>query len=102
VEVKNNNAGEHDHMDNRVDHRDSEIINPVRQYIVARDDGLRNVDSVSKAIAFQYDKDVFRRVIFTESHDTDVATRADGTDGLPCSGEIGIGPYTAVMFSQDE
>jgi hypothetical protein len=24
------------------------------------------------------------------------------TDGLPCSGEIGIGPYTVVIFSQDE
>jgi 1,4-alpha-glucan branching enzyme len=22
-------------------------------------------------------------------------------DGLPCSGEIGIGPYTVVIFSQD-
>jgi 1,4-alpha-glucan branching enzyme len=30
---------------------------------------LRNVDAVSKAIGFQYDEDVFRRVIFTESHD---------------------------------
>jgi 1,4-alpha-glucan branching enzyme len=48
---------------------DSEFINPIRQSIIARDDGLRNVDAVSKAIAFQYDKDVFCRVIFTESHD---------------------------------
>jgi 1,4-alpha-glucan branching enzyme len=48
---------------------DSEFINPVRQSIIARDDGLRNVDTVSKAIGFQYDEDVFRRVIFTESHD---------------------------------
>jgi 1,4-alpha-glucan branching enzyme len=31
-----------------------------------------------------------------------VETRGEGTDGLPCSGEIGIGPYTAVIFSQDE
>ena len=48
---------------------DSEFINPVRQSIIARDDGLRDVDAVSKAIGFQYDEDVFRRVIFTESHD---------------------------------
>jgi 1,4-alpha-glucan branching enzyme len=48
---------------------DSEFINPVRQSIIARDDGLRNVDAVSRAIGFQYDEDVFRRVIFTESHD---------------------------------
>ncbi len=32
----------------------------------------------------------------------DVETRAEGSDGLPCSGEIGIGPYTVVIFSQDE
>jgi 1,4-alpha-glucan branching enzyme len=48
---------------------DSEFLNPVRQSIIARDDGLRDVDAVSKAIGFQYDEDVFRRVIFTESHD---------------------------------
>jgi hypothetical protein len=33
---------------------------------------------------------------------TDVKTRVEGSDGLPCSGEIGIGPHTAVIFSQDE
>jgi len=48
---------------------DSEFVNPVRQSIIARDDGLRNVDAVCRAIGYQYDKDVFRRVIFTESHD---------------------------------
>ena len=31
-----------------------------------------------------------------------VETREERTDGLPCSGEIGIGPYTVVFFSQDE
>ncbi|MBA3007729.1 MAG: alpha amylase C-terminal domain-containing protein [Proteobacteria bacterium] len=37
------------------------------------------------------------------NHSTpDVETRAEGTDGLPCSGEIGIGPYSVVIFSQDE
>ena len=35
---------------------DSEFINPVRQSIIARDDGLRDVDAVSKAIGFQYDR----------------------------------------------
>ena len=48
---------------------DSEFVNPVRQSIIARDDGLRDVDAVCRAIGYQYDKDVFRRVIFTESHD---------------------------------
>jgi 1,4-alpha-glucan branching enzyme len=32
----------------------------------------------------------------------DVETREEGADGQPCSGEIGIGPYTVVIFSQDE
>ena len=31
----------------------------------------------------------------------DVETHEEGVDGLPCSGEIGIGPYTVVIFSQD-
>jgi 1,4-alpha-glucan branching enzyme len=48
---------------------DSEFVNPVRQSIIARDDGLRNIDAVCRAIGYQYDEDVFRRVIFTESHD---------------------------------
>ena len=32
----------------------------------------------------------------------DVETREEGSDGLPCAGEIGIGPYTVIIFSQDE
>ncbi|WAC08020.1 MAG: alpha-amylase family glycosyl hydrolase [Thermodesulfobacteriota bacterium] len=32
----------------------------------------------------------------------DVQTHEEGLDGLPCSGEISIGPYTVVIFSQDE
>jgi 1,4-alpha-glucan branching enzyme len=39
---------------------------------------------------------------FANHPTNDVRTRAEGADGLPCSGEIGIGPYTAVIFSQDE
>ena len=31
----------------------------------------------------------------------DVETHEEGADGLPCSGEINIGPYTVVIFSQD-
>jgi 1,4-alpha-glucan branching enzyme len=31
----------------------------------------------------------------------DVETREEGVDGQPCSGEISIGPYTVVVFSQD-
>jgi len=32
----------------------------------------------------------------------DVETHKEGTDGLPCSGKISIGPYTVVIFSQEE
>ncbi len=32
----------------------------------------------------------------------DVETREEGADGQACSGEISIGPYTVVIFSQDE
>ena len=32
----------------------------------------------------------------------DVETDEEGADELPCSGKIGIGPYTVVIFSQDE
>jgi 1,4-alpha-glucan branching enzyme len=36
------------------------------------------------------------------NHSTpDVETHEKGADGLPCSGEISIGPYTVVIFSQD-
>jgi len=32
----------------------------------------------------------------------DVEAHEENIDGLPCSGKISIGPYTAVIFSQDE
>ncbi|GFO57248.1 1,4-alpha-glucan branching enzyme [Geomonas sp. Red276] len=38
-----------------------------------------------------------------ENHATpNVETREEEADGLPCCGEICIGPYTVVIFSQDE
>ena len=39
---------------------------------------------------------------FANHPTTDVEAREGESDGLPCSGEIGIGPYTVVIFSQDE
>ena len=48
---------------------DSEFVNPIRQAVIARDDASRDLGAVSKAIEYRYDLDVFRRVIFTESHD---------------------------------
>jgi 1,4-alpha-glucan branching enzyme len=48
---------------------DSEFVNPVRQAVIARDDTSRDLGAVSRAIEYRYDLDVFRRVVFTESHD---------------------------------
>jgi 1,4-alpha-glucan branching enzyme len=39
---------------------------------------------------------------FANHPSPDVEARAENRDGLPCSGTIGIGPYTVVIFSQDE
>jgi 1,4-alpha-glucan branching enzyme len=33
---------------------------------------------------------------------SDVEVTEDKFDGMPCSGKIGIGPYTMVIFSQDQ
>ncbi|MBP1763639.1 MAG: 1,4-alpha-glucan branching protein [Firmicutes bacterium] len=48
---------------------DSEFVNPVRQAVITADDTSRDLQAVSRAIEYRYDLDVFRRVIFTESHD---------------------------------
>ena len=38
---------------------------------------------------------------FANHPTTDVEAHEGESDGLPCSAEIGIGPYTVVIFSQD-
>ena len=48
---------------------DAEFVHHVRQAVIVRDDASRDLGAVSKAIEHRYDLDVFRRVIFTESHD---------------------------------
>jgi 1,4-alpha-glucan branching enzyme len=48
---------------------DSEFVNSIRQAVIALDDKSRDLGAVCKAIEYRYDLDVFRRVIFTESHD---------------------------------
>jgi 1,4-alpha-glucan branching enzyme len=48
---------------------DSEFVNPIRRAVITPDDNSRDLGAVSKAIEYRYDLDVFRRVIFTESHD---------------------------------
>ncbi|MGB7291406.1 MAG: alpha-amylase family glycosyl hydrolase [Thermodesulfobacteriota bacterium] len=48
---------------------DSEFVHPIRQAVISRDDKLRDLGAVIKAIEHRYDLDVFQRVIYTESHD---------------------------------
>jgi 1,4-alpha-glucan branching enzyme len=42
---------------------DSEFVHPVRRAVISRDDKLRDLGAVSKAIEHRYDLDVFQRVI---------------------------------------
>jgi 1,4-alpha-glucan branching enzyme len=46
--------------------------------------------------AYSYDPN------FANHASPDVDAREEKLDGLPCSGKISIGPYTALLFSQDE
>jgi 1,4-alpha-glucan branching enzyme len=48
---------------------DAEFVHPVRQAVIVRDDASRDLGAVSGAIEHRYDLDVFRRIIYTESHD---------------------------------
>jgi len=48
---------------------DAEFVHPVRRAVITPDDKLRDLGAVSGAIQHRYDLDVFRRVIYTESHD---------------------------------
>ena len=34
-------------------------------------------------------------------HSYDTSAGGDGRDGLPCNGNVGIGPYSAIILSQD-
>ncbi len=61
---------------------DSEFVNPIRQAIIVRDDASRDLGAVSRAIEYRYDLDVFRRVIFTESHDEVANGRARVPDDI--------------------
>ena len=48
---------------------DGGFVHPVRQAIVAQDDGARSMYAVRDAIVRRYGADAFARVIYTESHD---------------------------------
>ena len=48
---------------------DSEFVHSIRQLIITNDDEFRNMESVVSALQHQYNGDVFKRVVYTESHD---------------------------------
>jgi len=48
---------------------DAEFVHPVRRAVIIRDDNERDLGAISRAIEHRYDLDVFRRIIYTESHD---------------------------------
>ncbi len=48
---------------------DARFVHPVRAAVIAPEDRDRNMYAVRDAIAHRYDRDAFRRVIYTESHD---------------------------------
>ena len=48
---------------------DANFVHPVRAAVIVAEDGHRSMDAVRDAIAFNYDGDAFRRVVYSESHD---------------------------------
>src|SRR5690606_34051099 len=48
---------------------DAAFVHPVRQAIITPDDADRDMNAVAAAIAFNYDGQAVKRVIYTESHD---------------------------------
>jgi len=48
---------------------DAGFVHPVRNALIAPDDGARDMFAVRDAIYRRYDADAFERVIYTESHD---------------------------------
>ena len=48
---------------------DAGFVHPIREAIITPDDAVRYMAAVRDAIYHQYDRDAFKRVIYTESHD---------------------------------
>ena len=48
---------------------DDGFVHPIRAAIIAADDAHRNMESVRDALLHRFGQDVFKRVIYTESHD---------------------------------
>ncbi len=48
---------------------DANFVHPVRESVIVSADEHRSMDAVREAVAFRYNDDAFRRVIYSESHD---------------------------------
>ncbi len=48
---------------------DANFVHPVREAVITMQDEHRSMDVVRDAIAFSYNGDAFRRVVYSESHD---------------------------------
>lgn len=48
---------------------DAGFVHPIRQAIISPDDASRDMGTVQAAIEHRFGEDVFKRVIYTESHD---------------------------------
>jgi len=48
---------------------DASFVHPVRAAVIASDDNHRSMDAVRDAVQTVYEGDVFRRVVYSESHD---------------------------------
>ncbi len=48
---------------------ESEFVHPVRRALIQQNDWQRSMDEVRRAVEHRYEDDVFKRVIYTESHD---------------------------------
>ncbi|HYW13931.1 MAG TPA: alpha-amylase family glycosyl hydrolase [Longimicrobium sp.] len=55
---------------------DAQFVHPVRRALITPDDAARDMGQVAHAIAFRYDGDPMKRVIYTESHDEVMNGRA--------------------------
>jgi 1,4-alpha-glucan branching enzyme len=48
---------------------DANFVHPVRAIVTLLQDEQRSMDAIRQAIAFRYEGDAFRRIVYSESHD---------------------------------
>lgn len=48
---------------------DARFVHPIRQAVIAEEDGQRSLAAIRDALSYRYNDDAFDRVIYSESHD---------------------------------